>query len=156
MKYDLQYSLIFAIIFVLGINAASGRNLFESFLNMNLDGPGKFVITTPSPGSFPLLEPQNEIYPGCEGVTLAQLMSIFKDNHYELQTAAQHAFYMLLNDPTYTNSDVKNRLLKTAYMAGLPYNMKLDDHNAPWIASLLVNYGFMVTPTCQPPTTTLE
>ena len=47
--------------------------------------------------------------------------------------------------------EAKDRLLKVAYYAGLPYNVEINDENAPWIATLLVNYNFIVSETCRAP-----
>ena len=150
MKYDFQLSLILAIIFVLGMNVASGRGALESYSNM-YDSYSPYNKNYKPVGNFTLLDSRNEIYPGCEKITLADLVHLFDHNYLKLQTSVQHAFYMLLNDPAYHDLEAKERLYKIAIMAGLPYNMELNDDNAPWIASLLVNYNFIVTDTCQPP-----
>lgn len=150
-KYDFQFSIIFAIILVLGMNVASNRSMLESYRNMNSDDQAEYTKDFKAYGNFKLLDPKNEIYPGCLNIKLADLMKLFDNDHYKLQTSVQHAFQQLLNDKSLENMDNKKRLLQVAYMAGLPYNMELNDDNAPWIATLLVNYKFIVSETCKPP-----
>ncbi len=151
VKYDFQFSLIFAIILVLGMNVASGRKIMESYGNVNSDSYGVYSKDYKPYGNFTLLEPKNEIFPGCVNVKYIDLLNMFTNDNYKLQTAVQNAFYQLLNDNSYTSVDAKTRLMKTAYMAGLPYNLEINDDNAPWIATLLLNYGFIISDTCQQP-----
>ena len=146
--YDLQFAIIFAIILVLGMNVASGRNILESYTN--IEGPADYSKTYKKFGNFTLLDPKNEIYPGCADIKYNDLLEIFKGDNYKLQTSVQQAFYELLNDK-YVNMEAKDRLLKVAYYAGLPYNVEINDENAPWIATLLVNYNFIVSETCRAP-----
>ena len=151
-QYDLQFSIIFAIILVLGMNVASNRSVLESYSNMNHPDEQESYSKDYKPyGNFQLLDPKNEIYPGCLNIKLADLMKMFDDDHYKLQTSVQYAFQQLLNDKSLENIETKQRLLKVAYMAGLPYNLELNDENAPWIATLLVNYKFIVSDTCKQP-----
>lgn len=149
--YDFQYSLIFAIILVLGMNAASGRSLFESYMNLdNMDNAADFSKTYTPSDKFTLLEPKNHIFPGCANITQADLLRIFDNDNYKLHKSAQHAFYELLQDSS-ADAEAKDRLLSMARKAGLPYNIEINDENAPYIATLLVNYNFIVTDTCKPP-----
>ena len=151
-QHDFQFSLIFAIILVLGVNLASNRSMMESYINLteqpDLASYSKEFVAY---GNAKLLDPKNEIYPGCLNVKFSDLLQLFDNDHYKLQTSVQNAFYQLLNDKSFTDIESKDRLLKTAYMAGLPYNLELNDENAPWIATLLINYGFIISETCQPP-----
>ena len=146
--YDFQYSLIFAIILVLGMNAVSGRSLFESYVN--IDNVADFSKTFTPSGKFTLLEPNNHIFPGCANITQAELLRIFDNDNYKLHKSAQHAFYELLKDSS-VDAQSKDRLLSMARKAGLPYNIEINDENAPHIATLLVNYNFIITDTCRPP-----
>lgn len=147
--YDFQFSLIFAIILVLGMNAVSGRSILESYTN--LENVGEYSKTFTPFGKFTLLDPKNEIYPGCVNVTHQDLLNIFDNDRYKLHKSAQYAYYELLNDKSYVDLEAKERLLKIATKAGLPYNVEINDENAPFIATLLVNYNFIVSDTCKPP-----
>lgn len=151
--YDFQFSIIFAIILVLGMNVASGRSVLESYSNIEtkIDTLAEYSKTYTPSGKFTLLDPQNEIYPGCVNITQKDLLNIFDNDHYKLHKSAQHAYYELLNDKSYVDLDAKERLLKIATKAGLPYNVEVNDENAPFIATLLINYNFIVSDTCKPP-----
>ena len=92
-----------------------------------------------------------EIVPGCENIKYTDLLKIFDNDQDKLQTSAQHALYELFNTPEYQNSTAAERLKKTVYMAGIPGNLEINDENSPWIASLLVNYNFIVSNTCKAP-----
>jgi len=149
-QHDFQFALIFAIILVLGMNIANGKSLLESFSNMDGENLASYSKDFKPYGKFTLLDPKNEIYPGCANITYNDLLKIFENDAVKLQTSVQHAFYELLND-NYKDLDAKNKLIKVAYMVGLPYNLEINDENAPWIASLLVNYNFIVSNTCKAP-----
>lgn len=149
VKQDFQFSLIFAIILVLGTNAVSGRQLLESYTN--LDTIGNYSKVYKQYGNFTLIEPKNEIHPGCVNIKLSDLIIMFDDSHYKLQAAVQSAFHQFLNTDFYAKMNPNQRLKHAALAAGLPYNLELNDDNAPWIATLLINYGFIVSPTCQAP-----
>lgn len=151
VKYDFQFSLLFAMILVMGMNVASGKHILETYKNITGDEPSSYSNVYEPIGNFKLLDPQNEIVPGCENVTYNDLLIIFDNDNTKLQTSAQNALYALLNDPIYKNTSNAERLKKTIYMIGFPYNLEINDSNAPWIASLLVNYNFIISPTCKPP-----
>ena len=150
-NYDFQFSLIFALILVMGMNVASGKQILENYKNTNLDGPADYSNDYKTVGNFKLLEPMNEIVPGCENIKYTDLLKIFDNDQDKLQTSAQHALYELFNTPEYQNSTAAERLKKTVYMAGIPGNLEINDENSPWIASLLVNYNFIVSNTCKAP-----
>lgn len=149
-QHDIQFALIFSIILVLGMNVLSKRKVFESYTNVNTEYADYSKDYKPY-GNAKLLEPKNEIHPGCVNVTYANLLQVFDNDHYKLQQSAQYAFQQLLNDKTFTDSEAKDRLLKSARMIGLPYNVEMNDDNAPFIATLLLNYGFTINETCKPP-----
>jgi ABC-type multidrug transport system fused ATPase/permease subunit len=152
---DFQFSLIFAVIFVLGINVISGRQILESYTNMDMDtminNQEAHSKNYKKFGNLTLIESQNEIYPGCKNIKLKDLLEMFDNDHYKLQNAVQSSFKQLLSHSSYTTMKNKERLEKIAIAAGLPYNLEINDENAPWIATLLINYGFIVDKTCQPP-----
>lgn len=144
---DFQFTLIFAIILVLGMNVASGRTFLEAY--SNVDNTAEYSKIYTSKNNFTLLDPSNEIYPGCSNIKYNDLLKMFDNDHYKLHKSAQYAYFQLLN--TYKDSDDKERLLKIARKAGLPYNMELNDENAPWIATILIYNNFLVSDTCRPP-----
>jgi hypothetical protein len=139
---DLQLAVLIAIIYVFGMNLLSGRGFFESFSNYSSD-------YKPS-GNSKLLEPQTALYPGCESVTMDDLIKIFEGDRSKFANAVQYSFQeLMLRTKT---KDSKELLMKIAYAAGLPYNLSFDKpETAPYIATLLVNYGFNVKDKCQPP-----
>jgi hypothetical protein len=153
IKYDFQFSLIFAIILILGMNVLSGRNMLESYKNTNyLDFAGPYNKNYKSFGNFKLLDPQNEIMPGCENMTYADLVNIFKGDHIKLQDTVQQALYILMNDGSYDKYSPEEKLRKTAILSGLPYSIEINDDTAPWVGSLLVNKNYIqFSSTCKPP-----
>ena len=48
-------------------------------------------------------------------------------------------------------STAKENLIKIARAVGLPYNVELNDNNAPLIATILLNYGYKISEDCQVP-----
>lgn len=139
---DLQLAVLIAIIYVFGMNLLSGRGFFESFSNYSSD-------YKPS-GNSKLLEPQTVLYPGCESVTMDDLIKLFDGDHSKFSNSVQYSFQeLMLRTKT---KDSKELLMKIAYAAGLPYNLSFDKpETAPYIATLLVSYGFSVKDKCQPP-----
>ena len=70
--------------------------------------------------------PANGIFPGCAGVTVADLIQSF-------------------------NND-KKALLNAMLFSRVPQNTKLTDYYAPLIATYLLNHGYQFNvPTCNPP-----
>jgi hypothetical protein len=153
-QIDFQMSLILAIVIVLGSNVASSRKLMESFQQMtssDIEYVGTFNKNFKKFGNLKLLESQTEIYPGCLNVKVNDLLAMFNNDRYKLQAAVQSSFHDLLNNKKYVSMKDKERLLEAATAAGKPYNLDINDENAPWIATLLMNYGFKISNTCQPP-----
>jgi hypothetical protein len=67
-----------------------------------------------------------------------------------MQSAVQYSFKELVQKTK--SKDSKELLTKIAYSAGLPYNLSFDKpETAPYIATLLVNYGYNIKGDCQPP-----
>jgi hypothetical protein len=124
------------------MNALSGRGMFESFA----DYTGKYVPE----GGFTLIEPKTMIYPGCHDITMDDLYKAFEGDQLKMQSAVQYTFKQLMTKTKSENS--KDLLIKIAYAAGLPYNLSFDKpETAPYIATLLVNYGYNIKGDCQPP-----
>jgi hypothetical protein len=139
---DFQLAILIAVIFVLSMNALSGRGLFESFA----DYTGKYIPE----GGFTLIEPKTMIYPGCHNITMDDLYKMFDGDKSKMQSAVQYSFKELVQKTK--SKDSKELLTKIAYSAGLPYNLSFDKpETAPYIATLLVNYGYNIKGDCQPP-----
>lgn len=138
---DIQLAIVLAVVYVLGMNVLSGRGVFESFSNYSSDYKSSGVK---------LLEPKTVIYPGCQDVTMDDLYKMFGGNQAEMQKYAQYSFQELMKKTN--GKDAKESLVKIAYAAGLPYNMSFDKpETAPYIATLLINYGIIVNDKCKPP-----
>jgi len=139
---DFQLSILIAVAFVLSMNALSGRGMFETFA----DYTGKYVPE----GGFTLIEPKTMIYPGCQNITMDDLYKAFEGDRLKMQSAVQYTFKQLMAKTKSENS--KELLIKIAYAAGLPYNLSFSKpETAPYIATLLVNYGYNIKDDCQPP-----
>lgn len=139
---DFQLAILISVVFVLSMNALSGRGLFETFA----DYTGAYVPE----GGFTLIEPKTMIYPGCNNITMDDLYKAFEGDSLKMQHAVQYSFKQLMAKSKSENS--KDLLIKVAYAAGLPYNLSFSKpETAPYIATLLVNYGYNIKDDCQPP-----
>jgi small basic protein len=138
---DIQLAVLLSIIYVFGMNVLSGRGPLESFASFSSEYKGS---------DAKLLEPKTMLYPGCENITMDDLYKMFEGDHSKFANAVQYSFQeLMLRTKT---KDSKELLMKLAYAAGLPYNLSFDKpETAPYIATLLVNYGFRVKDTCEPP-----
>lgn len=142
---DIQLAIIIAVIYVFGMNLLSGRGLLESFSSNYAD-----FSTDYKAGNMKLIEPQTMIYPGCDKVTMDDLYNLFKGDALKLHSSVHYSFQELMK--RMKTKDEKEMLIKIAYAAGLPYNLSFDKkETAPYIATLLVNYGYNVKGVCQPP-----
>jgi hypothetical protein len=138
---DMQLAILLAIIYVFGMNLLSGRGALESFSNYSSEYKSSGVV---------LLEPKLAIYPGCDSITMQDLYKMFDGDKTKFNNSVQYAFQELMARTK--TKDSKEMLMKIAYAAGLPYNMSFDKpETAPYIATLLVNYGYKVSDSCQPP-----
>lgn len=139
---DLQLAILIAVVYVIGMNMMAGRTALESF--------SPFSAEYQKHGNSVLIEPKTAIYPGCQNITMEDLIKAFDGDQERMISAAQNSFRELLKISK--SKDAKESLTKTAYAAGLPYNMSFDKpETAPYIATLLVNYGFQINQTCTPP-----
>lgn len=137
---DFQLSIMLALIFVLGANVASGRNILESYATID---------TTAVKNNLKLIEPKAMIYPGCQNITMKDLMDAFDGNALQLQNAVMTTYKQLLlkiQDKT-----VKDKIVTIAHAIGLPYNVPLNDENAPYYATILMYVGFAFGDTCKQP-----
>lgn len=156
-EVDFQLAILLAIVFVLSTNLLSGRSILESYQNEN---QGNFykdqtkynnLLGEPSIiGTANLIESQSDNYPGCNSVTVADLLNVFDGDHMKLQTTVKSSYVGLMNELP-AESDAKTRLDKITRSIGLPYNVILNEKSAPIIATLLINAGFVVNKTCSPP-----
>lgn len=97
---DPTLSLLIAIGLVISFNALSGRNLLEFFR----------------------IEQNTNVYPGCLGLTMADILSVFDND--------------------------QNALNQALFNSGLPRNIPLNDEFAPLIATTLINHGFDLGEIC--------
>lgn len=129
---DFQLAIVLAVLFVIGANYLSGRQLMESFSGYS----SQYQAT----GSAKLIEPKTAIYPGCEKLTMADLEQAFDGDAMKLQTTVMQTYQDLLSKTK--GKSAKEALMKIAYAVGLPHNIKFDDESAPYIATLLMYHGF--------------
>ena len=153
-EIDFQLAIILAIVLVLGANLLSGRGMFESYDNVamyhsDMKDYTNLLGKPAAIGHAKLQDSLSDNFPGCNSVTLKDLLNIFDGDHLKLQTNVEYAFTELNN--TLTDKDAKNNLTKIAHAVGLPYNLELTDANAPLIATLLLNHGYKITESCQAP-----
>ena len=154
-EIDFQLAIIAAVVFVLSMNLLSGRGPLESYENTN----GSF--TTNNPMFFDLLDKptpmRNDIiheshtdeFPGCTNVKLADLLAVFDNDHMKLQKTVDYTYReLMLKMPAGSSKD---NLMKIAKVAGLPYNREITDETAPYVATLLLQYGFSINKTCTAP-----
>lgn len=155
VQIDFQLAILLAIIFVLGMNIASGRGLLESFQSepaMFYKDQTKYTNLLGRPakiGNALLLDSQSDNYSGCENILLADLLAIFDNDYNKIQETVQYTYKDLMRQ--LPDTDSKTKLEKMARAAGLPYNVEINDYNAPLIATILLNYGFVISESCQAP-----
>lgn len=139
---DIQLAILISVIYVFSMNLLSGRGMLESF--------SVYSNEYKPYGSMKLIEPQTMLYPGCESVTMDDLYKLFKGDNEKMQTSVHHSFKELMRQ--LKSKDEKETLIRIAYAAGLPYNLSFDKpETAPYIATLLVNYGYIINDKCQAP-----
>jgi hypothetical protein len=138
---DFQLALIIGIVYVLGMNFASGRSFLESFSDYSSEYKAE--------AGQKLIEPKTAIYPGCLNMTMADLEKAFEGDFEKLTASTNSAFKELLSMAKDKSS--KEKLMQMAYVTGLPYNLKLNDENAPYIATILLYRGADLGNTCAPP-----
>jgi hypothetical protein len=153
-ELDFQLAIILAIVFVLSTNVLSGRGVFESF--QNNQGPfyndkSKYNNLLGAPaliGTSKIQESTTDNYPGCNKVTMADLVALFDGDKIKLQDTVQNVMAELMKVAT---GDAKDKLIKMSRYTGLPYNVEFNDENAGLIATMLLQYGYKVSDDCQAP-----
>ena len=155
-EVDFQLAILLAIVLVLGSNLLSGRGMFESYKDIGAEyhqDMTKYTTLLGKPAEiakFKLIESLSDNYPGCNNVTMKDLLALFDGDALKLQKTVQYAFADL-NRMLPPDADAKNKLTQIARAVGLPYNVEMNDENAPLIATLLLNYGYTVSETCTAP-----
>jgi hypothetical protein len=147
---DLQLALLISIIFVLGSNYLSGRDILESFQSISgkelAEYSPKYEITN----KMTLLEGKSDIFPGCENITMDDLQKVFDGDVEKFSKAVNKSFKELVASAKDKQS--KDRIMAIGHYAGLSRNMTFENpETAPYLATLLVNYGFNLNDSCQPP-----
>lgn len=159
---DFSVSIILAIVFVLGMNLLAGRGMLESFLpspqpgifdrvNQEWESDSTKVTTllgTPTILKNTPIESTTDNYPGCMGIKMSDLLSIF-GNTAKIQEKLDYSYKDLASK--ITDTDAQIRLERTARAAGLNSNVPFTDANAPYIATILLNKGYEITDTCRAP-----
>lgn len=97
-----------------------------------------------------LVEPTNEIYPGCLKITAQDLLNEFSGDKLALQNTVLSGYSQLVkNIPK--NSSSRETLDTISRAVGLPYSVDLSDDTAPLIATLLMVQGFKLSESCRAP-----
>ena len=148
---DLQLALLFSIILVLGSNMLSGRSLLESFQSFS-EGKelAEFSKDYKLDGKMKLLESTSDIFPGCESITMEDLQKLFDGDISKFSKTVNHSFKELIAKAK--DKPSKDKIMQIGRYAGLAENMTFENpETAPYLATLLVNYGFNISDKCQPP-----
>lgn len=97
-----------------------------------------------------LVEPTNQIYPGCLGITAQALIDEFAGDKKALQDTVLHGYKQLLKSIPETSSS-RETLDAMAKAVGLPFSVELSDETAPLVATMLIVQGFKLSDSCRPP-----
>jgi hypothetical protein len=81
---------------------------------------------------------------------MKDLLDLFDGDAMKLQKTVQYSMDILMSRLP-DNSDAKNNLITMSRAVGLPYNVELVDRNAPYIATMLLQYGYKISDECQVP-----
>lgn len=131
---DIATSLLMSIVFVLAINAVSGRPLLESMVNV------KEAYVKDPESKARLIEPKTMINFGCLDIKADALLAVFEGNASDMQKTVRSSFQELM--AASKDKPSKERLMAMARRVGLPYNMELNDQTAPYIATILTMWGY--------------
>jgi hypothetical protein len=97
-----------------------------------------------------LVEPNNEIFPGCLKITAEDLINEFSGDKLALQNTLRQGYAKLLKTiPEGTSSRETLDIMSKA--VGLPYSIELTDETAPIVATMLILQGFKLSESCQAP-----
>ena len=131
IRSDIKLALIVATVLVL--NSVMSKS--EGFDNFSAYNPEYKSITNSR-----ILEARNHVNFRCLDVKMSDLLAAFNGKEVELQKTLKKAFKEILEADK--SQDSKQRLVRLAHFAGLPYNVPFTDENAPYIATLLTQWGF--------------
>jgi hypothetical protein len=140
VKVNVPLAIIISLSVVLGSNYLSDRGIFESMTD-DAFTYSKFSKKYVTESAMKILEPKTSIHQGCAKITLKDLLDAFEGDKPKIQKTVRYAFRELLRKFK-KDSTSSQRLLRMARAAGLPYNLDVNDENAPFIATLLVQWGF--------------
>lgn len=140
---DIVLAVGLAIIFLISINSISGRGPLESFVD---DNYGKFSKEFVKTNTATLLEPKTNIVTGCEKITLQDILNTFNGDELKMQKTVKYAFQELMSQ--IQDETAMQKLTIIAKASGLPSNKYLTDENAPYIASILVQWGYTIGDNC--------
>lgn len=152
---DFQLAIILAVIFVVGSNLMSGRGLLESYSDTAMSfsaSQNEFMDLLGKPttlNKLTILESKTDNFPGCNGITIKDLLEVFDNDALKLQKGLSYTYHQLVQ--TMPPGEAKENLLKMARYTGLPYNVPLTDENAPLISTLLLQVGYSISKTCTAP-----
>lgn len=102
-----------------------------------------------------LVEPTNEIYPGCLKITAQDLLNEFSGDKLALQNTVLSGYSQLVKAIPKSNSS-RETLDTISRAVGLPHSVDLSDDTAPLIATLLIVQGFKLSESCQSPTKDIQ
>ena len=157
---DFQVAIILAIIFVLGTNMLARRGVFESFQTLSgkaSEAPFypdvhkyKTLLGADAPvNDKTIIESKTDIFPGCENLKLDDIMKVFDGDVDKMQKSLKYSYRELIK--SMTDETAKSKFIKTAKAAGVPYNVSLNDENAPLIGTILLHHGYIVSESCRAP-----
>jgi hypothetical protein len=127
-------ALLMAVSFIVLINSLGEKESFADFKReANTSG-------------LTMLDPRTAIEHGCKDMTLQDLERAFGNDNKKLQETVKFAYKELLRQ--LTDKTEKQRLMYLAYAVGLPHNVQFNDENAPYIASMLIQWGFYFNEKC--------
>lgn len=127
-------ALLMAVSFIVLTNTLGDKESFADFKRET------------SVSGLKMLDPRTAIEYGCNSMTLQDLTKAFGNDNKKLQETVKFAYKDLLRQ--LTDKTDKERLLYMAYAVGLPHNVQFNDENAPYIASMLIQWGFYFNEKC--------
>jgi hypothetical protein len=136
--YSPELSLLLLIIYVLEVS----KSTREQFAPYSKEYEKTNTQT--------LIEPNNEIFPGCLKITAQDLLNEFSGDKLALQKTLRQGYAQLLKlIPEGTSSRETLDIMSKA--VGLPYSIELTDETAPIVATMLILQGFKLSESCQAP-----
>jgi len=153
--------IVLVVILMLYYNGMIGQSLLLLIIyclevsKSGLEGFAPFSKEYEITNTQTLIEPKNEIYPGCLNITAQDLVNAFDGDKKALQDTVLSGYSQLLNSIP-KESKSKETLDILARAVGLPYNVDLSDDTAPLIATFLIVQGFKLNETCRSPSNDIQ